>query len=76
MLVGLLCDVETQVPGLLCGCQDVLRDSFRRSAAKGLTFLLKGRRANSSLIEIFFFFKEEKEKEGRKTFDNNQYSPF
>ena len=64
VLVGLLCDVETQVPGLLCGCQDELRDTFRRSAAEGLTCLLKGGRENSSLTERFmFFFKEEKEKE-------------
>lgn len=56
VLVGLLCDVETQVPGLLRGCQGVFPDNFRRSAAKGLTFLFKGGRANSTLTSWDFFF--------------------
>lgn len=67
VLVGLLCDVETQVPGLLCGCQDELRDTFRRSAAEGLTCLLKGGRENSSLTERFFFFLK-KRKRRKKNF--------
>lgn len=64
VLVGLFYDVETQVPGLLCGCQDVFPDGCRRSAAKGLTFLLRDGRENSTLTS--WDSKRKKEKEGRE----------